>query len=96
MPQTNEYLNILDKKRYGHISAIPKLCQDIDVVLQSTPSAEMLIELNKMLDRIDLPKDNEELFPHEVVIILNYRSLRKNINKRLHQLSFMNSQKEII
>lgn len=96
MPQTNEYLNLLDKKRSGHISAMPKLCQDIDVVLQSCPSAETLIEMNKMLDRIDLPKDDEELFPHEVVIILNYRILRKNINARLHQLTLMNNQKENI
>ena len=49
-----------------------------------------------MLDRIDLPKDDEELFPHEVVIILNYRILRKNINARLHQLTLMNNQKENI
>ena len=29
MPQTNEYLNLLDKKRSGHISSLSKLCQDI-------------------------------------------------------------------
>lgn len=86
MPQTNEYLSLLDKKRAGHISALPKLCLDIHAILISGPSVETLTELNQMLDRIELPKDSEDLFPHEVPIILNYWMLRKEINEYLDQL----------
>lgn len=92
MPQTNEYLNLLNKKRSGHISALPKLCQDIYSVLQSDPSAEMLTELNTMLDRIELPNEDEELFPHEVSIILNYKVLRKEINEYLRCLALKNNK----
>ncbi len=86
MPQTNEYLGLLGPKRSGHISALTKLCQDIYTILQLCPSAELLTELNQMLDRIELPRDDEDLFPHEVPIILNFKMARQEINKYLAQL----------
>lgn len=86
MPQTNEYLGLLGPKRSGHISALTKLCQDIHVILQLGPSTELLIELNQMLDRIELPREDEDLFPHEVPIILNFRMARQKINEYLAQL----------
>lgn len=92
IPQTNEYLNLLGMKRSGHISALPKLCQDIDAILQSCTSAELLTELNGMLDRIELPTEDEDLFPHEVPIILNYRILRKKIYEHLHSLALKDNQ----
>ena len=94
MPQTNEYLGLLDKKRAGHVSSLSKLCLDLHAILLSGPSVETLTELNQMLDRIELPKDNEELFPHEVPIILNYKMMRKEINERLHCLLLENNQRE--
>ena len=94
MPQTNEYLNLLDKKRSGHISSLPKLCQDIYPILQSCPSAELVTELNQMLDRIELPKNDEELFPYEVPIIFNYKKMRKEIDKYLDCLSLNDNQQE--
>ena len=77
MPQTNEYLGLLGPKRSGHISALTKLCQDIYAILQLGPTAELLTELNQMLDRIELPRDDEDLFPHEVPIILNFKMARQ-------------------
>lgn len=86
MPQTNEYLGLLDRKRAGHISSLSRLCTDIRAILLSDPSVETLTELNQMLDRIELPKDDEELFPFEVPIILNYRTIRREINECLNRL----------
>jgi len=92
MPQTNEYLGLLGPKRSGHISALTKLCQDIYAILQLCPSAELLTELNQMLDRIELPQEDEDLFPHEVPIILNYKMARQKINEYLAQLSGTDSK----
>lgn len=86
MPQTNEYLGLLGPKRSGHISALTKLCQDIYAILQLGPTAELLTELNQMLDRIELPRDDEDLFPHEVPIILNFKMARQKISEYLAQL----------
>ena len=94
MPQTNEYLNLLDKKRSGHISSLSKLCQDIYPIMQSCPSAELVTELNQMLDRIELPKNDEELFPYEVPIMLKYKMMRKEIDEYLHSLSLNDNRQE--
>ena len=92
MPQTNEYLGLLGPKRSGHISALTKLCQDIYAILQLCPSAELLTELNQMLDRIELPRDDEDLFPHEVPIILNFKMARQKINEYIAQLPMTDRQ----
>ena len=80
LPQTNKYTDLLETKRFGNVSALPKLCQDIYTLLQSCPAVEALEELNRMLDRIELPKDNEDLFPHEVPIIMSFKTARKAVN----------------
>jgi len=81
LPQTNEYTNLIDRKRFGHISALPQLCQSISIILSSNPSLDALTDLTKMLDCIDLPKDGTELFPHEVPILLNYKMVRRNVDR---------------
>lgn len=81
LPQTNKYTDLLDTKRFGHVSALPKLCQDIYVLLQSCPSVAALEELNQMLDRIELPKDDEALFPHEIPIILSFKVARDAVDR---------------
>ncbi len=65
LPQTNEYTKLMDTKRFGNISALPQLCNSINLILNSNPSLNALTELTKMLDHIELPDDNSELFPHE-------------------------------
>ena len=94
MPQTNDYTNLLGAKRFGHVAALNKLCQDIYQILPLCPSVEMLTELNQMLDRIEMPKNDEELFPFEVPIILNYRMMRNRINEHLRQLCSKNAPQE--
>lgn len=94
LPQTNDYTNLLDTKRFGHVSALPKLCQDIYALLNTQPTAEALLELDKMLDRIELPKDEDDLFPHEVPIILNYKMTRKAVDTRLQKLLSIDGQQE--
>ena len=86
LPQTNDYTNLLDKKRFGHISALPQLCQNINIILNANPSLDVLTELIKMLDRIDLPTDGVDLFPHEVPILLNYEMVRYRVDLCIDEL----------
>ena len=79
IPQTNEYTSLAETKRFGNISALPKLTQDILLFLDTKPLPELLNELDQMLDRIDLPPDDAELFPYEIPIILNYKILRNKL-----------------
>jgi len=96
LPQTNEYTNLIDKKRFGHISSLSQLCQNIDMILNSNPSFEVVTELEKMLDRIELPDDNADLFPYEVPIILNYKMVRKSVSLYIDKLLAFSSEKTTI
>ena len=96
MPQANEYTQLIDTKRFGNVTALPKLCQDITAILLSgSPSLEVLYELNTMLDRIELPKNDEELFPHEVPIIMQYQITRKAINAAITDMLSKEEQKKM-
>lgn len=86
IPQTNEYTKLMDTRRFGNVSALPKLCQDINAILHANPSRQSLIELNNMLDCIVLPKEGEELYPHEIPIILNYRATRSALNLHISRM----------
>ena len=94
LPQTNEYTKLLETKRFGHVSALPKLCQDIYLILQSSPSIEILTELNQMLDRIELPSDDEDLFPHEIPMLLSFKAVRKEINVSIQNSLLKETQQE--
>lgn len=87
MPQTNEYTSLIEVKRFGNVSALPKLCQDIRDSLCRNPSMQSLIELNTMLNCIELPNDGEELYPHEVPIILNYKIVRHELELYITRMS---------
>ncbi len=94
LPQTNEYTKLMDTKRFGNISALPQLCKSINLILNSNPSFDALTELIKMLDQIELPDDNSELFPHEVPILLNYKMARISIDMYLSMLAAKEAKQE--
>ena len=92
MPQTNDYTGLLGVKRFGNISALPKLCQDTYMFLNSNPSIEALMELNLMLDRIELPDDKEELLTYEVPIIMDFKIMRDRVNTYIQTKSTESKQ----
>lgn len=94
LPQTNEYAKLMDTKRFGNISALPQLCKSINLILNSNPSLDALTELTKMLDHIELPDENSELFPHEVPILLNYKMTRNSIDMYLSRLAAKEAERE--
>lgn len=94
LPQTNEYTKQMDIKRVGNISALPQLCNSINLILNSNPSLDALTELTKMLDHIELPDENSELFPYEVPILLNYKMARNSIEIHLNRLAAKEAEQE--
>ena len=91
---TNEYTSLIEVKRFGNISALPKLCQDSYALLRSCPPVEAITELNQMLDRIELPAEDEELYPFEVPIILNFKIMRNEVNAYLRNCCSENVPEE--
>ena len=94
LPQTNEYTKLIETKRFGNISALPQLCQSIYVILNSNPSLDALTELTRMLERIDLPGEDAELYPHEVSILLSYKMARNSVDVQIKKLTAEESQEE--
>ena len=94
LPQTNEYTKLIETKRFGNISALPQLCQSIYVILNSNPSLDALTELTRMLERIDLPDEDSELYPHEVSILLSYKMARNSVDAQIKKLTAEESQEE--
>lgn len=94
LPQTNEYTKLIETKRFGNISALPQLCQSIYVILNSNPSLDALTELTRMLERIDLPGEDSELYPHEVSILLSYKMARNSVDARIKKLTAEEAQEE--
>lgn len=94
LPQTNEYTKLIETKRFGNISALPQLCQSINVILNSNPSLDVLTELVRMLERIDLPGEDAELYPHEVPILLSYKMVRNSVDAQIKRLTTEESQEE--
>ena len=86
MPQTNEYTKLIEVKRFGNVSALPALCENIDKIINNNPSLDVLVELKGMLELIDLPSEKDELFPHEVPILLNYRVTKKQLQWKIDLL----------
>ena len=94
LPQTNEYTKLIETKRFGNISALPQLCQSIYVILNSNPSLDALTELTRMLERIDLPGEDSELYPHEVSTLLSYKMARNSVDVQIKKLTAEESQEE--
>ena len=94
LPQTNEYTKLIETKRFGNNSALPQLCQSIFVILNSNPSLDALTELTRMLERIDLPGEDSELYPHEVSILLSYKMARNSVDVQIKKLTAEESQEE--
>ena len=93
MSQTNEYTRLIDVKRFGNVSALPALCNNINEILNANPSLDVLVELEKMLEQIALPSEEEELFPHEVPLLLNYRVAKRQAERKIALLRTMDENK---
>ncbi len=86
MPQTNEYLNGIDVKRRGNVSNLHNLVVQLEAWLVNyQPSRKELNDLSQMLGKITLPYNEEELFPYEIPILLEYRALVEKIGKLISE-----------
>ena len=84
LPQTNEYTGLAGPERYGNISSLPAMINSIRSSIDANFfSAEDLYELKKMLEKINLPGENENLYPYEITYLLSYRKLIKDIDAML-------------
>lgn len=84
LPQTGEYTKLAGVKRYGNICAISELVSKIRDLLDSNSlTVDDLRELRKLLKRIKLPFEEEEIYPYEIPHMIAYKKLIRDIDSLL-------------
>ena len=81
MPQTNEYTKEIGVERYGNISGLNYLITTInEYINQNALFPDELIYIKNMLLKVNLPLDEEHLYPIEKPYLINYKKLLKRID----------------
>lgn len=84
LPQTDEYTRLAGVERYGNICALPQLISFINSFLDSNSLLEDdYKEMKSLLSRINLPMEEENLFPYEIPYILSYQNVIRRIDEAL-------------
>ena len=84
LPRTDQYVNQMDKIRYGNICALTDLTQKISTYVErNNLSLEELKEIRTMLLKIRLPTNESELYPFEIPIMIDFFKLLRTIEKKI-------------
>ena len=71
-------------KRYSNICNLPSLIAKINLILQhNNLKTNELEDIKSMLLKIDLPKSEEELYPYEIPILIEFNKLFHTIEQKL-------------
>lgn len=88
MPQVNDYTNLSDTERYGNISGLNDLIVKIRNYINTSPlTVGELTEIKNLLLKINLPLNEEHLFPYEIPNIINYNKLIRDIDEMISTIS---------
>lgn len=80
IPQTNEYMGEVGAMRCGTVCSLSDLTMKTHALLDSQKYTQAeLGELQSMLERIELPSDEDPLYPHEIPYLMQYMSLLRRI-----------------
>lgn len=84
MPQVNEYTESVGVERYGNISGLSDLIEKVSNYINTqNPTFDELTEIKTMLLKINLPLNEEHLFPYEIPFLIDYNKLIKKIDEMI-------------
>jgi len=88
MPRTDQYINKIDQIRYGNISGLTDLTQKVSGYIQrNNLSLEELKNIHAMLLKIKLPTDEQELYPFEIPIMIDFLKMLHTIEEKIAEQS---------
>lgn len=86
LPQTNEYTSLAGSERYGNISALSGMVAGIrSSIAANLFSVEDLQDLKQMVGKINLPGEEESLYPYEIPHLMAYKKLVKDIDVMIQE-----------
>lgn len=88
LPQKDKYVDKIDPIRYGNIAALPDLTMKVSSYIErNNLQLQELSDIHDMLLKIKLPRDENELYPYEIPIMIDFSKLLHNIEKKMEALS---------
>lgn len=84
----DEYNQMIGIKRLVNVGDVEILANNILNYLNTHPnmSLDELRSINNKIERIDLPNEDEELYPCEISSLLKVEELKRNISDRINKL----------
>lgn len=88
LPQTEKYVAQIDSMRYGNVAGLTDLTQKIrDYIEHNNLQPQELSDIHDMLLKIKLPLNEDELYPYEIPIIVNFLKLLHTIEEKISSLN---------
>lgn len=87
LPKTDEYINQIGMLRHGNVAGLPDLIQKVfPYIKRNNLSIKELSDIRNMLLKIKLPIDEQEMYPYEIPIMIDFLKLLNTVEGKIHQL----------
>lgn len=84
LPQKDKYVDKIEILRYGNIAGLPDLTTKVSsYIKRNNLQLQELSDIHDMLLKIKLPLDEDELYPYEIPIIIEFRKLLHTIEEKI-------------
>ena len=88
LPQKDKYIDQIEILRYGNIAGLPDLTMKVSSYIErNNLQLQELSDIHDMLLKIKLPRDENELYPYEIPIMIDFSRLIHNIEEKIDALS---------
>ena len=86
LPQAERYADLVGAERYGNISGIVDLVYKLQPILaDENISVDELRDIKTMLGKINLPLEEDTLYPYEVHYLIAYKKLIRQIDELIQK-----------
>lgn len=87
LPQKDKYIDQIEILRYGNMAGLPDLTMKVSSYIErNSLQLQELSDIHDMLLKIKLPLGEDELYPYEIPIIINFRKLLCTIEEKIAKL----------
>lgn len=81
LPQTEKYTELVGAERYGNISGVLDLVYKLQPILaDENTTVDELRDIKVMLGKINLPLEEDTIYPYEVPYLVSYKRLIRQID----------------
>lgn len=88
LPQKDKYIDQIEILRYGNIAGLPDLTMKVSSYIErNNLQLQELTDIHDMLLKIKLPLDEDELYPYEIPIIIDFRKLLHTLEGKIATLN---------